>query len=114
MRNNKKRICRIVDELMTYLFTMGATEITASVREEENQFIIILRSNFTEFSEKEVKRLVRRLNIERQVEMEEYYWELTGESDIDTELTLVGMMTDKGEVRFLDNNTIEITLYRYK
>ena len=93
---------------------MGATEITASVREEENQFIIILRSNFTEFSEKEVKRLVRRLNIERQVEMEEYYWELTGESDIDTELTLVGMMTDKGEVRFLDNNTIEITLYRYK
>ena len=37
---------------MTYLFTMGATEITASVREEENQFIIILRSNFTEFSEK--------------------------------------------------------------
>ena len=24
---------------------MGATEITASVREEENQFIIILRSN---------------------------------------------------------------------
>lgn len=114
VKHNKKRICRITDELMTYLFTMGATDITVNVKEDERQFIIKIRSDFVEFTDQEVNRLFQRLNIERQVEMEEYYWELAGESDVDTELTLVGMMTDKGEINFIDDNTIEITLFRYK
>lgn len=99
---------------MTYLYSMGAKDITIHIKEDDKQFIINIKSDFKEFSDREVKRLIKRLNIPRQIEMEEYYWELTGESDVDTELTLVGMMTDDGEVNFLDDNTIEITLYRYK
>ncbi|WIF95716.1 hypothetical protein [Caminicella sporogenes] len=45
--------------------------------------------------------------------MEEYFWELTGDYDIDTELTLVGMMTDKAEINF-NNNEIKVNLIRRK
>ena len=45
--------------------------------------------------------------------MEEYYWELAGESDVDTELTLVGMMTDNAEIN-ISEDMIEVVLYRYK
>ncbi len=99
---------------MTFLYSKGATDITVNIKEDEKKYIIYIKSDFKEFNDNEVERLIKRLNIPRQIEMEEYYWELTGESDVDTELTLVGMMTDNGEVNFLDDNNIEITLYRYK
>lgn len=114
MKHNKKRVSRITDELTTYLFSMGAKDITIHIKEDEKQFMIKIKSDFVKFSDKEVKTLIQRLNIERQIEMEEYYWELAGESGIDPQLTLVGMMTDEGKVKFLDDHTIEITLYRYK
>jgi hypothetical protein len=45
--------------------------------------------------------------------MEEFYWELTGESDHDSELSIVGMMIDK--VEFIhENESLKIILYRYK
>ena len=45
--------------------------------------------------------------------MEEYYWELSGNYDMDTELTLVGMMTDDAKV-YYDNEKVTIFLVRYK
>jgi len=113
MKHQRKRVCKIVDELMTYLYAKGANDITINVKEDEYQFRMSFKSNFTEFSQGDIDRLVQRLNLQRQVAMEEYFWELTGDNDVDTELELVGMMTDKAEVT-LGKNTIEIILYRYK
>ena len=45
--------------------------------------------------------------------MEEYYWNLTGESDVDCELSLIGVMTDYVKVN-LKNNILKIELYRNK
>ncbi len=113
MRRERKRICKIVDEMVTYLFSKGADDISMHIREDEKQFRIYFKSNFTDFSQEDIDKLVQRLNLKRQVAMEEYYWELTGDHEVDTELELVGMMTDRAEVS-VDHHTAEIILYRYK
>src|SRR5690554_766967 len=114
MKHHKKRICKIADELMTYLFSKGANDITMNIKEEDEQFLLYFKSNFTRLNQADIDKLIQRLNLQRQVAMEEYFWELTGDSDVDTELELVGMMTDRAEVTLNDDSTIEITLYRYK
>ena len=47
----------------------------------------------------------------KQIELEEYYWELVGDSDIDSELTLVGAMVDEIDIN-VEDETIEIILVR--
>jgi hypothetical protein len=49
----------------------------------------------------------------KQAEVEEYYWELSGESNgnLDTEISLVAAMVDKAEID-VQNSTILITLLR--
>jgi len=47
--------------------------------------------------------------------MEEELWELAGSVDYDTELSLVGMMTDSAEVRCDgDSGVVEVKLVRKK
>jgi len=113
MKHIRKRISRIIDELVTYFFTMGATDINVRVKEEEDRFVIFLKTNYTDKNKDKLDKLVRYLECDKQEEMEEYYWELAGDSDVDTELTLVGMMTDEVEID-IGEDEINIVLYRDK
>ncbi len=45
--------------------------------------------------------------------MEEYYWELVGDCDIDSELSLIAMMVNEIEVD-IEDDYVELTLIRYK
>lgn len=113
MKHNKKRISKIVDELVTYFFTMGATDMNINLKEKKDYYKIFLKSNYTTKDKAKIEKLIKYLKCDKQEEMEEYYWELTGDCDVDTELTLVGMMTDKAEIN-IEEDTIEVVLYRYK
>ena len=53
------------------------------------------------------------MKCEKSEEMEEFFWELAGESDVDTEITIVGMMCDEKKLSITDDR-IEIKLKRYK
>ncbi len=113
MKHNKKRISRIVDEMVTYFFSIGATDINVNIKEEETQYKIFVKGNYLEKYKEKLIKLKKCLAYPKQEEMEEYYWELTGECDVDTELTLVGIMTDKVEMKITDDY-IEVVLYRSK
>lgn len=113
MKHEKLRVSKIIDEVMNYLFSMGATDIHIDYKEEEKQHVIHIQSNCVDECSTKINKLLKYLKWERQDEMEEFYWELAGDSDVDSELTLVGMMTDKKEVK-IENGIIDITLYRYK
>jgi len=113
MKHTKKRISKIVDELVTYFYSMGATDISINLNEKKDYFKISLKSNYTTKDKNKIEKLIKYLKCDKQEEMEEYYWELTGESDVDNELMLVGMMTDEAEIN-IDEDTIEVVLYRYK
>lgn len=113
MKHVKKRLGKIVDELINYFFTMGATDMQIHLEESKDFYKILVQSNYSSEHEKKIAKLIKCLESPKQEAMEEYFWELAGECDTDTELTLVGMMIDKGEIQFTDDS-IEVTLYRKK
>lgn len=114
MKHNKLRITRIVEELMNYFFSLGATNISVNINEDEKKYTIFFKSNCNDCRKEKFDELSRLLKCGKNEEMEEYYWALTGECDSDSELSLVGMMIDESEVNLLPGKGVEITLYRYK
>ncbi len=113
MKHHKKRIAKILDELTIYLFSIGATDININIADREEDYRIFIRSNYKGNQDDKIARLTKGLNTPKREEMEEYYWELTGECDIATELHLVGMMLDKAEINIIDDY-LELILYRNK
>lgn len=113
MKHVKKRIAKIVDELTTYFFSMGATDININLKDEKEYYKISLKCNYTSKDQEKIDKLIKYLKCAKQEEMEEYFWELAGDCDVDTELSLVGMMTDEAEIDINDNQ-IEVNLIKYK
>ncbi|KXZ39456.1 hypothetical protein SAMN05661008_00358 [Alkalithermobacter thermoalcaliphilus JW-YL-7 = DSM 7308] len=113
MKHFKKRITKIVDELVIYMFYLGGTDISVNIKEEDDFFKISLKSNYSFSKKNKIEKLNTALKCSKQEEIEEYYWELAGDCDIDNELALIGMMTNEVEIDY-DDHYIELTLYRYK
>lgn len=114
MKHYKKRVAKITDELITYCFSMGAKDINIDVKITKEHYRIHLITNFAKNAKKKVDKLIELLNSPKHEELEEYYWELTGEGDVDNELSLVGMMVDKFVVDHQEDDTIELTLLKKK
>ena len=51
------------------------------------------------------------LRIPRQIDAEEFYWQLNGTSESESEFDLVGMMTDDYKIEVLENK-FKLTLIR--
>lgn len=114
MKHIKKRISRIVDELITYCYAKGAKEINIQIIDESELVKIQIKSRTKHLNKVTVEQLNKLLNYPKHEEIEEYYWELTGESDVDNELALIGMMTDRAVINYSEDTGLEITLYRFK
>ena len=111
MINEKQRIAKIIDEMTLFFFSMGATNISTNIRVEDEEIVITLESNFKGDQKNNIEKLVKCMKIPKQEGMEEYFWSLTGECSIDTELSVVGMMIDRSEMEIKDDQ-IRMTLYR--
>jgi hypothetical protein len=114
MKHDKLRVAKIVDELMNYFFSLGTQEMNVRVSEIEGCYEINFRAMAPDMPDKEKRRLNKLLNCGKREEMEEYYWCLTGDCDVDTELTLVGIMADSVHIEFKDNGEVEIIITRCK
>lgn len=113
MKHNKKRLMKIIDELTMYLFSTGATNINISIEDREDVYVILIKSNYNKDKKEKIVKLIEALKSPRQEEMEEYYWELAGESDVGSEMYLTGMMINIEHVD-IDDNMLEISLYKNK
>ena len=109
----KKRISLMVDELMNYLFYLGAKNIDIAVRNKPDRFEIYMEGDYNPEKDSKISALVMALATEKQEEMEEYYWGLAGDCDVDNELHLIGLMTDEATVDEIDGK-LYIKLVRMK
>lgn len=114
MKHCKKRVSKIVDELLTYFLNLHATNINIQIEEQESCYTISIDGNCRDLTADMAERIIRLLNTPVHDELEEYYWELTGEGDVDNELALVGMMTSRAEVDYLPQEFLKIKLFRDK
>lgn len=111
MRHEMKKIGRIVDELMTLLLNEDTDEVDLNIRVDPDQAVITIIDRVTRCDDGDCRRLERILGAPRQHEIETYYWQLAGESDVGNELVLVGAMVDEAKV-WLEEGDLHIRLVR--
>lgn len=112
MKHLKQRNIRIVDELMTFCYKYGTKKIQIDILEEEQCTVFTLSAEIHDLDQNILDNVNKLLNAPRLHEMEEYYWNLTGDNDTDSELALVGMMTDEVFVNYMENKFLNIVLKR--
>ncbi|MBN2795179.1 MAG: hypothetical protein JXR88_07220 [Clostridia bacterium] len=113
MRHEVKKICRIVDELTTLLLKEDTNEVDFKIKREKDRTVISIVDYRTTYTAEDVQEFSACFDVQRQHEVEEYYWQLVGESDGDAELTVIGTMIDEASVTLKDGNMyIELVRYR--
>ncbi len=103
MKYQFERNLKIINELMTYLYKLGAKDINVNLKKNDSNTIFHIWGEINNIEADELDNLTTILNTNRQHEIEEYYWNLGGEAEADGELTLVGMMIDTAEITYSNN-----------
>lgn len=113
MKQTKRKITKIVDEMITYCYSIGATMINLSLRDDESAHYITIHSDFDLKNLAAVQSLEARLNQGRSEDFEEMYWSLTGMSDLDdeVELQLLSALIDHADIE-IKGNTYTLKLIR--
>ena len=111
MKHDIKKVAKIADEVLTFCLLHKSDRTTMSIDHLEDGFILEIEAFHIDISNEKVARIEEYLNVHRQDEVAEYYWQLAGEIDDENELSLVGMMTDDYNLEFTEESLI-ITLVR--
>jgi len=113
MKHTKRKITKIVDEMITYCYSIGATKIELLLEDDALAHYITLTSDFDMSKIQAVNSLKEKLNQGRSEELEEMYWNLTGMSDLEdeVELQLVSALIDRAEI-YIDANICTLYLIR--
>ena len=114
MDHIEKKTAKIVEELTSYFFSIGATTIESKIEVLESHMQIIFRANYLPEYEEDVLYLQNCLdNDQKNDGIEDVYWELigSGTSGGSSELLLLGMLVDAFEIKKM-NNELELLLYK--
>lgn len=113
MHHVKKKIARIVDELITFFYAVGGSDFDIKVREDDEMHAIFFRSDFDPAYTEKIEKLCDYLKKPRSPAVEEMYWGLAGDGDLESEseMLLIGAMIDEAEVKFSGN---QVTFYLYR
>lgn len=108
-----KKLSKIVDELITFFFLKKTNKMNIEIEDLKDHYEITMVNDCCELTSEKLEILKSLFNVQRQREVEEYYWRLAGETDDESELSLVGTMIDDATVEYKDNKII-VKLIRYK
>ncbi|GAA0181102.1 hypothetical protein SH2C18_36830 [Clostridium sediminicola] len=113
MKHEVQKISKIVDEIINFYFINSSKKMNIVIEEKDDSYIIIAESSQVECSAEKIEHIKKLLSVQRQSEMDEYYWQLAGEDIKGGEFNLVGMMVDEVSIDFKPPS-IRIELVRYK
>ncbi len=103
---------RIIDELAGFCCRRGCNDIKISYNTEDvTKTVITISAKNTTITDAEMETLKSQLSQHRQREMEECYWQITGDDSFGDELSLIGVMVDDCEIDYVDK-VLNITVYR--
>jgi hypothetical protein len=102
--NESKKIGKISDEIITFLVHRGYEDINYHIaKNEEHIAITITVKDLTQADEKLIQDTLDSI---RSLDVEEYSWELLGESSSSNELGLVGMLFDSFNFERVDDKAV--------
>ncbi|MGD9559415.1 MAG: hypothetical protein AB7V55_02280 [Oscillospiraceae bacterium] len=104
---------RIITDLVSLCYYEGADEFKMELhmQPDSGSTLMEIECPMPGLPEGFVDQLCKELSLHRQHEVEQTYWELSGETDLADELTLVGMMVDKAHVTYNDG-VLHIKMWR--
>lgn len=100
MKLRYEKNIRIMNDLLGYCHYLGAHTFQMDLDMQPAVSHITVRADVSHIAPGEVESLSRLLNLPRQREVEQNYWNISGEEEIDTELTLAAVMIDSAEVSY--------------
>ncbi len=104
MKHEIKKIMKIADEVMTFcMYNYEAEHADFSVRKRGENYEMSFLFHDVAISVDELEAMKKKLKVKRNPELENYYWQLTGEIENSSELALVAMMSDRVTVDYRDN-----------
>ena len=103
---------RIINDLVSFCYYEGAEEFTMTLKHNANESTMMVVTACIENLDPRVLEKIRHvLSLPRQHEVEQNYWELSGETEFSAELSLIGAMTDKVEVEY-EGGVLQIRVWR--
>lgn len=99
-----KKISKIVDELFLYFIKHGHSNVNFNVNIDEVNVVIDI--TLDNVDAKVIDKLNERISQDRELEIEEYGWELMGESDCSNELELIGLLVNSFTHTVVDNKDV--------
>ena len=104
---------RILTDILGHFFYLGGCHFTTDIKMSPHSTELTVTGRIKDLSSAQVDHLKRLLSIPRQKDMEQNYWNLSGEEEIDGELSLAGMMVDTAEVTY-DGSLLIVRVERYE
>ena len=112
MRHELKKVMKIADEVMTCCcYKYEPERASFHVERHAHGYEMVFRFDPVLLDDADLKDLRKKLAIERNPELEDYYWQLAGEVENSSELALVAMMTDEASVD-IQGRALCVTLLR--
>ncbi len=105
-----KKGCKILDEVILFLMKNGHLNLDIKINKDEK--VLSLEIKTKKASDSLIKEMDEYINRERELEVEEYGWELMGESDCENGLELIGLLVDKLEIFNDDESSTTFRLTR--
>lgn len=100
MKYEIQKITRIIDVIVDFYMSHQAKNLTMSLEDTEDTYILNFEAEQIQCSETTANGLNKLLNAGRQPEVEEVYWQL-GSNDVEgDEINLVGMMVDEVKIDY--------------
>lgn len=110
MQRNQK-ICKIIEELSLYLMDMGIYNLNIDIKQDDDKDVLTF--SFNECNDEVKDFILSKIKGERDIEIEEYGWELMGEGASDDDLGIINALVDEINYDDNDNKTI-IRMIRYE
>ncbi len=105
-----KKDCKIIDEITLYLMKNGYLKLNIDITFESDALTFIIK--VPKCSQHIIETIDKQINVPRELEVEEYGWELMGESDAQSELCLVGLLIDYVTIDNTNDNSTIFTFVR--
>ena len=90
----------ITNELAAFCHSLGGVNFHIDIERGENTTLFTVRSFIPLIAKGVLEEFERELNLKRQREVEQQYWELIGDFDDNCEPGLVGMMLDSATTKY--------------
>lgn len=108
-----KKITKIMDEVTSYFMSKGSEEIQIKVSSKDTYMSVAFLVEDSTLSKGDLDEIEDSLSIPRQEDVEEYYWQLNGAGETESEFDLIGMMIDSYTLK-VEGTQLRLELFRKK